>query len=161
MRLADLKKIWSWNVQKDDTVEITGYKGQDSIVEIPAEIQGKTVTAIGCQAFSPCKERLRVDRRNYLANGLKGVIFPDGLKTIGWLAFSGCAQLDNLNIPDSVKQIDDAAFSGCTSLRYIRLPKNSGRLKAQYSQAVPLLKNYVYPMASNLLRAGHLGIALS
>ena len=41
---------------------------------------------------------------------------PDGVKTIGSQAFSGCTGITSLVIPDSVTSIGAGAFSGCTGL---------------------------------------------
>lgn len=62
-----------------------------------------------------------IDRRNkrflYLPPRHKGdYTIPEGIKSIGAFAFSGCNRLTTVTIPDSVVSIENNAFSACTSL---------------------------------------------
>lgn len=43
---------WLYEVDASGTVTITGYEGEDSTVEVPSVIDGRTVTAIAAKAFS-------------------------------------------------------------------------------------------------------------
>lgn len=46
-----------WYIELDDgTVQITGYKGNDSTLIIPSTINGKRVSSIGNGAFSECTD---------------------------------------------------------------------------------------------------------
>lgn len=56
-----------------------------------------------------------------IKNG-KGII-PKGLKSIADYAFSGCAELVEINIPNSVTYIGNYAFAGCSNLTSINIPK--------------------------------------
>lgn len=50
-----VNNIWEeyrYRKLEDGTLEITGYKGNDTELVIPAEINGKRVTSIGCYTFS-------------------------------------------------------------------------------------------------------------
>ena len=42
--------------------------------------------------------------------------------SIGYVAFSGCSALTNIELPDSVTSIGNEAFSGCSALTSIELP---------------------------------------
>ncbi|MDR1321928.1 MAG: leucine-rich repeat protein [Gracilibacteraceae bacterium] len=93
-----------------DTITITGYNGEGGDVEIPAEIDGASVTSIGQYAFSGC-------------SGLTGVTISDGVTGIGESAFSGCSGLaGNLTIPASVTGIGPYAFFGCSGLTAVTIP---------------------------------------
>ena len=94
-----------------DHIVLTGYLGEETIVEIPAEIDGLNVTEIGERAFS------------YREN-LKSVTFPNGIEKIGEWAFSSCKSLTKVEIPESVTEIGEFAFSYCTNLSEISLPEN-------------------------------------
>ena len=48
---AERSGEWVYTVNADQTVTITGYQGWDEAVEIPAVIDGKSVTYIGNGAF--------------------------------------------------------------------------------------------------------------
>ena len=47
---------WVYTVNDDQTVTITVYQGSGGAVEIPAVIDGKSVTSIGNGAFKNCFE---------------------------------------------------------------------------------------------------------
>ena len=55
-------------------------------------------------------------------NDIKSVSLPDGLTSIGEVAFYGCTSLSSVTIPDSVTSIGYYAFSGCTSLTSVTIP---------------------------------------
>lgn len=46
---------FEYSVRDDGTVEITDYNGSAKTVDIPAEIDGKSVTNIGRRAFELCR----------------------------------------------------------------------------------------------------------
>lgn len=90
-------------------VSITGYKGSDSRVEIPAVIDGRPVTEICEYAFS--------------YNGRPTeIILPDTITYIGESAFKDCGRLASINIPHGVTSIEDDLFYHCAGLAGITLP---------------------------------------
>lgn len=98
---------FEYSVLDDGTVEITDYIGSAENVDIPAEIDGKSVTSIGSWAFGDCKS-------------LTSVTIPDSVTEIGYSAFSGCSSLTSITIPDSVTSIGDYAFNGCAVLQVLK-----------------------------------------
>jgi len=70
-----------------------------------------TVTEICDSAFSDCEN-------------LVSVKIPNGVKTIGQLAFFKCYSLKKADIPDGVEEIKSDGFSYCESLTYIFVPKS-------------------------------------
>ena len=94
---------FQYSVLSDGTVEITDYNGSAKKVEIPAEINGKSVTSIGRRAFELCRN-------------LTSITIPDSVTEIGDGAFSSCTSLTSIKIPDSVMQIGDYVFVECTNL---------------------------------------------
>jgi len=79
-----------------------GWWDKDSLpanLVIPRVIDGKSVTAIGRQAFSNC-------------DNLVSVILPDTLISIEGSAFYYCRNLVRVNIPAGVSLIENRAFSG-------------------------------------------------
>ena len=54
---------------------------------------------------------------------IKKVVLSPGLTNIASFAFSGCANLEEINIPESVVDLGSSCFKGCSSLRSIDLPE--------------------------------------
>ena len=93
---------------EDGTVEITGYSGEDTVVVIPDEIDGRKVTSIGCKAFKEC-------------SGLTEITIPESVTSIGNWAFYVCSDLTEITIPESVTSIGCDAFSETSWLENKRL----------------------------------------
>ena len=95
-------------------LEVYAYEGDAEVVEIPAEVSGCPVVAIGSEVLGrPCFQG---------NTQLKKVVIPDTIEYIGCYAFDGCVNLEEVNIPDSVTSIGDHAFSNCTSLKELTIP---------------------------------------
>jgi len=62
--------------------------------------------------------------------GLKTVVLPEGITTIGVNAFIGCISLDTINFPGTLKTIEAAAFNGCPSLADVTFPEGFETLGA-------------------------------
>ena len=118
--------------EKDDgTVSISleaFYRtGTGEVLEVPGEIDGRTVTAIDDDAF--CRGRTNIvkvvlpdsitaigDGAFAGCTGLKEVIFGNDLEKIGKEAFAGCTSLEKLELPEQISQIGEEAFAGCSRL---------------------------------------------
>ena len=120
---------FEYGVLDDGTVEITGYKGSEQIVDVPEKINKKSVTRRGNLAFKDCTKITSIampDRVAYIGRSafynctsLKSITIPDGVKEIGYAAFSECAGLVSVKIPDNVTKIGDSAFINCANLTKI------------------------------------------
>ena len=102
---------YEYRVLDDGTAEITKYSGKDETLEVPAVLDGRSVTRIGDGAFSCC-------------DSLTSLTLPDSVTEIGDYAFGDCIELTSVTLPDSVTEIGDYAFSWCTSLSSITLPSS-------------------------------------
>lgn len=91
---------------RDDTVAITGYRGNDATIVIPASIEGKTVTEIASGAFESC--------------AATQVIFPQSVKKVEEGAFRNCA-LESLVLFDNIEVISDGSFADCKELKTLRI----------------------------------------
>ena len=76
------------------------------IINIPAEIDGYTVTGIGEKAFAE-------------QTTLTAINIPDTVKTIATRAFYGCTGLTELTIPASVTSIGNQIVYKCNSLETV------------------------------------------
>lgn len=70
---------------RDGGVAVTAYTGSDPVVVIPEKIGGKTVVALGEQAFS--------------GSTVRAVSVPDSVEQIGKGAFADCNNLSSLRLP--------------------------------------------------------------
>ena len=143
-------KTWGdydYQVLDDGTVEIMHYKGSDTNLVIPSEIDGKKVTSIG---------NLYGDR------GIISVEIPNSVKNIGDGAFDGFSSLKNIIIPDSVTSIGSCAFENCTSLTEVKIP-NSVKVigirtfrycisltKIEIPDSVEYIQNFAFNHCENL-----------
>ena len=92
------KVTFDYIVQADGTAEITGISNEKiETLEIPAEVDGYPVSAIGMFAFGNCMK-------------LVSVTIPEGVKVIGEDAFGNSSMLESINIPDSLVSIGSQAF---------------------------------------------------
>ena len=129
---------FQYRVNYDNTVEIDKYVGNAEKVDIPAKIDGKSVTSIGYQAFSGCKSITSVtipsgvtgiDIRAFSGcENLTGITIPDGVTKIGESAFQDCTKLVSVTIPDSVVNIGWGAFGYCKSLDSITIPDSVNKI---------------------------------
>ncbi|MBO5305304.1 MAG: leucine-rich repeat protein [Clostridia bacterium] len=99
--LAKSKGAYTY-ISEDGEVTLTGYTGREKNISLPNEIDGIPVTSIGKESV-----------KNTV---VEAVILPDGIKSIGWFAFSGCSNLKSIAIPSSVERIEYGSFDGCASL---------------------------------------------
>ena len=149
---------FEYRVLDDGTVEITGYNGSAEKVDIPAEIDGKSVTSIGDRAFYDCSSLASImlpdgvtsigDWAFYDCSSLTSITLPDGVTSIGDGAFYGCTSLASITIPDSVTEIGDffgSVFEGCTSLASIKIPDSVTSILISTFQNCTSLKSITIP----------------
>ena len=130
-----------YNVTDTGEIEIAGCYEYVRKVNIPIEIDGKSVTSIGEYAFYNCTSLTEItipdsvtsigEYAFYKCTSLTAITIPDGVTSIRKGTFSGCTSLTEITIPDSVTDIEGrqydgfsyyGAFSGCTSLMEITIP---------------------------------------
>lgn len=78
---------------EDGTIEIANFLESISTdIELPAVIDGKSVTSIGDSAFSNC-------------SNLTAIILPDSVTNMESGIFFDCEKLKSIKIPDGVTSI--------------------------------------------------------
>ncbi len=94
----------------DGTATLTSYSGAKGQIELPAQVDGLTVAALG---------------ENLLAENaeITGVTIPDCVTEIGMSAFNNCVNLRSVALPEGLKRIGSTAFAGCAALTDVRLPE--------------------------------------
>ena len=112
---------------------VTGYNGSDTILNIPAVIDGYTVTKIGRQAFRnkneidyvvvPDTVRIIDNDAFYRMSDLISVTLGSNITSIGENAFYECTSLSSVNLPDTLAYLGRYAFF-CTALTEIEVPKS-------------------------------------
>lgn len=120
----------------DNTVTIAKYIGKDINIEIPGEIDGKKVTAIG----NVSKEKGAFQDRTKLVS----VVIPDGVIEIQDNAFRGCTSLKTVRIPASVTSLGNCAFYNCPSLYAIYFKGKAPQVGKYVIEPVPYLDIYHY-----------------
>ena len=123
----------TWYSEDESTTEIVKYNGSDAKITIPAELDGRKVSAIGDSAFAACTslETVKISdgieclKNNafYRCSNLKNMTIPDSVTSIGDFAFYYCTGLQSIMIPKGVTSIGDSAFEECSSLESIMIPE--------------------------------------
>jgi len=96
----------------DGTCYVSGYRGSETEVVIPAVYNGMGVTSIGEGAFQN-------------KTSVTSITIPDSVTSIGEDAFVGCSSLTSVTIPESVTSIGGYAFLGCSSLTSVTFENTS------------------------------------
>lgn len=97
------------------TGTVTGADKTVTSADIPAEIYGAAVKAIGLNAFS-------------WNDNLISVTIPTGVTTIGQWAFKNCHNLASVTLAEGLVNMEFEAFFNCDSLAEIRLPGTLTRI---------------------------------
>lgn len=94
---ASVPKGLKYKADDDGNITITGFKSKAKSLTIPAEIDGKPVTAIGEAAF---QENTTLEK----------IVIPEGVESIGDMAFYACENLSDITIPSTVQDFGMMAF---------------------------------------------------
>ena len=110
-----------YSINPDEiTCTITGYTDAcTGNVTIPSSVDGRSVTAIGQDAFLNC-------------SALSSISIPNSVTSIGRQAFRGCSNLTSIELPDEVSEIGDLAFYGCSSLSEFTIPSSLKKMGNNY-----------------------------
>ncbi len=143
-----------YNILSDNnfTCEVTnsgnyGGKYAGDIV-IPATVTYNnntyTVIAIGNKAFE-------------YASGLISITIPDGVTSIGQLAFYGCIGLKSIDIFAPITIIEEETFRYCESLISLKLPETLQKIEREAFRDCTNLQSLVIPASVTTIGYGALG----
>ena len=123
---------FSYMVLSDNTVEITKYNSSNTVVSVPAEINGRKVTSIGAKAFYGLKTITKIElpetinsigeKAFYNCKTLADINVPENVSKIGAYAFMDCDALKSFNIPNGLTEISEGMLDSCSSLESITIP---------------------------------------
>ena len=134
-----------YTINADNTATITQFIEPVDIssynVDIPAELNDHTVTAIGPYAF------------NY-AEHMESVTIPQSVTSIGNGAFWQCHGLQSLTINDATTSIGYGVFCGCISLKTLSLGKNITEIGEEAFDACFDLTNVTIPEKVKEIKSG-------
>ena len=107
---------YAYKERANGTLELTEYFGFDTEIEVPSEMDGKTVTAIGSSLF--------YSANRFIGEEITSVTIPETIVSIGDSAFYDMDGLTELYIPKSVGYIAKAAFCECDQMKLVIDPQN-------------------------------------
>ena len=102
--------VFAYQEQEDGTLALTEYRGFDTELDLPQEIDGKTVTTIGSDCFF--NHRTFAPAEQQITN----ITLHDSVTAIESSAFADMDGLTGLSIPQSVSEIGTGAFYDCNHL---------------------------------------------
>ena len=142
-------------------VKVDGVCQKDLLtsVTIPETIkiqeQDYTVTDIGINAFSDCKNLTNIKIPNsvtyigsnafFLSTSLETIKIPNSVKYIGSQAFGGCKNLKHITLSNSLTSLNSSIFFECTSLENIEIPNSVKYIGSQAFGGCENLKTITIP----------------
>lgn len=135
-------------VEIDGGIRITKYHGNDEVLTVPAEIDGKKVLEIdngnefGFLFFDTEREA-----------DIKEIFLPEGLTKIGDYAFAYLSELEAVHIPESVTSLGGCVFLECARLENVVLPEGLTELNYTFDHCASLSEITVPESAEVLFAA--------
>ena len=123
---------WNYEYTESGTVVIKGYKGNQTKITIPGEINGAQVTAMNGNGYSGVEEIIIPDHIYKVSYGnfsdctsLRSVTLSNKLLTLPESLFRNCTNLVEVkNIPTSLTSIEDYTFCNCENLSSFQIPNS-------------------------------------
>ena len=119
-------KDFTYSLNADGGMTITGYKGTGGQVDIPSTIDGYPVTEIGGYAFNsrsnvwkvniPTSVK-RIGNAAFMSTSISEITIPAGVQEIPFSAFAKCPSLKLVTILGKTTTIDEYAFQGTMLMR--------------------------------------------
>ena len=102
---------------RDGEAVLTGYEGEDKVLNVPAEVEGIPVTCIGKTSIS--------------SSGLREVTIPEGVRKLERKAFYFCYDLQKITLPGSVEVVGDNIIYQCIALKEVILTGDSSAISVK------------------------------
>lgn len=104
-----MKKLWRYELKKNNTIRLLGYKGEEKTVIVPNRIGKYSVVSIAPGAFRGVHGR----GSNKITRAISQIVsveVMDGIKEIPGNTFCWCTSLKTIKLPNSVKKISAYKF---------------------------------------------------
>ncbi len=122
-----------------DYVKVIKYLGEETVVEIPSEIDNTPVKVIGELCFYdieadvtnvviPASVDTIESKAFYLATTLVEITIPDTVTKIGENAFAWCSVLETVKIGKGITEIPDYCFNSCPKLTTVEISETVKRI---------------------------------
>ena len=147
-----------WEVKKETPELLWRYNGTDTELTLPVEWNGKVIFGVADTVFKKPENYQQIEKleipEGYRSIGkdafsgcrsLKEIVFPSTLETLGENCFSDCVSLRRVDLPDSLKTWGAGSFANCSALEEVRLPASVQRIPAQAFFQCQKLKTIVFP----------------
>ncbi|MBR3863452.1 MAG: leucine-rich repeat protein [Clostridia bacterium] len=127
--------------KNNDGYCVDGASSASGEITIPEEIEGIPVVRVGAGAFQ---------NNSYLTS----ISLPSSIKSIGWGAFGGCYNLQQIELSPSLVEIDICAFEGCSSLTSVTIPESVTSIGWRAFSGCTGLKTVTFAADSKLTSIG-------
>ena len=155
-----------WGITPDGVLEIAPNTDQKESMKSYSWSHGDEITDAPWGEYRKYFEGVRIKKGItdiggfYGLSNLKWAELDDGIKTIGYRAFSDCKVLEKVKLPANLITIDGYAFSGCKTLEKIELPEklttirsgafwDSGLRSIRMPASLKRCDNYAFGSSSN------------
>lgn len=154
---------YNYVVLEDGTAKITKYIGTEDEIEktVPSELDGKTVTVIGEEAFKGAmgitilnfpEGLLKIEAHAFEESSIKKAFmnYSRQLTEIGESAFFNCPNLVQADMPASLEAVGNEAFGSCPELRVATFRGNDAVIDEFAFDACPNLTIYAKDGMKNI-----------
>ena len=128
--VAEWKKLWKWTELEDKSLCLLKYLGNEPIPTIPTQIGKHMVSRIGREVF------------RFAAANITDLVIPEGVMSIEEHSISYCPQLTRVSLPSTLIRIGKSAFTGCYQLNTVEISSLDAWCRTSFEdfQANPLCK---------------------
>lgn len=117
-------------IRNNEAILIESYKGDNEIVVIPKEINGKPVVDIAALAFGNdsivkaimIPETVKEITKVFINNENLEIIIAEGLEIAGESMATLCTSLHTVILGDKLVKIEESSFGGCPKLTKLTIP---------------------------------------